>query len=128
MLPRGTRRLLPWLAPLAFLAAAGIGVAIVRAGPLAWFGLVLGLLALVPAGWVLVSALWPARAERTCPSCRKPALARLSKEATHGLVCRACGWKDESASAWLLAEEEEGLERLVLAERRRSSNSRGELR
>ena len=31
----------------------------------------------------------------------------------------ACGWRDESASAWLLAEEEGPLEELVLAQRRR---------
>jgi hypothetical protein len=123
MSPQRLRSWLAWCAPLAFLGAVALGVWITRAEP-PLFGLLLALLALVPVGWVLVSSLWPARAERGCPACRKDALVRADPRATHGLVCRACGWRDESASAWLLAEEEGPLEELVLAERRRRAAER----
>jgi hypothetical protein len=117
--------LLPWLAPACLLAAVLGGVALVQAGTAAWFGVVLVALAVVPAAWVLVSALFPGRAERVCPACGTPALARASPGSTHGLACRACGWEDESASAWLLAEEEEAeLERIVLAERAEAARER----
>jgi hypothetical protein len=113
-----------WLAPLAFLGAVGLGTWIVFARPLTLFGVVLVVLAAVPVAWVLVSALLPAKAERGCPACKADALARSDPLATHGLVCRACGWSDESASAWLLAEEEGPLEELVLAARRRPVRGR----
>jgi DNA-directed RNA polymerase subunit RPC12/RpoP len=108
-----------WCAPALFLLAVALGVAIVLRRPLSLFAGVLAALAAVPVGWVIVSALWPARAERRCPACGKDALQRLDERATHGLVCRACGHRDESASAWLLAEEEGPLEEIVLAERGR---------
>jgi len=111
---------LTWCAPAFLLLAVLAGVAIVVAGPHFLFAGVLAALAAVPVVWVAVSALWPARAERRCPACGKDALARLDARATHGLVCRACGFRDESASAWLLAEEEGPLEEIVLAERARS--------
>ncbi len=117
-------RALAWCAPVLFLGAVCLGAWIVFARPLAWFAWVLIALALLPAGWVLVSALWPARAERGCPACKRDALARLDPRATHGLVCRACGWRDESASAWLLAEEEGPLEDIVLAQRGRAPRTR----
>ena len=109
-----------WLAPLLLLGAVLLGAWIVLARPLSLFAWLLVALAVVPIGWVLVSALWPARAERGCPACRADALARIDPRATVGLVCRACGWRDESASAWLLAEEEGTLEEIVLRERRRA--------
>ncbi len=120
-MPRRPPSALQWCAPVLFLLAVGLGVAIVLRRPLALFGGVLIALAVVPVGWVLASALWPARAERRCPACGKDALARLDPRATHGLVCRACGFRDESASAWLLAEEEGPLEKIVLAERGRAA-------
>lgn len=113
-----SRSLLLWCAPAFLLGAALLAFALVRAGP-SLTGALLALLVVAPTGWVLVSALWPARAERRCPACAADALARSDPHASHGLVCRACGWRDESASAWLLAEEEGALEELVLSERRR---------
>jgi len=110
---------LAWCAPAFFLLAVAAGVAIVFRRPLSLFAGVLSALAAVPVGWVIVSALWPAKAERRCPACGKDALQRLDQRATHGLACRACGFRDESASAWLLAEEEGPLEEIVLAERGR---------
>jgi hypothetical protein len=112
------------VAPALFLAAAVGGVALVRHAPPS-FGWVLAALLVLPAGWVLVSALWPARAERGCPRCGKDALERLDPNATHGLCCRACGYRDESASAWLLAEEEGPLEPLVFAQRSRPRRRAG---
>jgi len=114
-LPRG----LLWCAPAFLLLAVAVGVAIVLQRPLSLFAGVLAALAAVPVGWVIVSALWPARAERRCPACGKDALRRLDERTTHGLVCRACGFRDESASAWLLAEEEGPLEEIVLSQRGR---------
>jgi len=120
-MPRRPSSALLWCAPASFLLAVGLGVAIVMHRPLGLFAGVLIALAAVPVGWVLASALWPARAERRCPACGKDALARLDPRTTHGLVCSACGHRDESASAWLLAEEEGPLEKIVLAERGRSA-------
>jgi len=121
--PRPRVRLLLAIAlPLVFLSAVGLGVWIAFARPVRLTTALLVGLACVPIGWVLVSALWPARAERRCPACGKDALARLDARATHGLRCRACGWTDESASAWLLAEEEGPLEEIVLAERGRGAH------
>lgn len=112
---------LVWCAPVFFLLAVAAGIAIVLQRPLYLFAGVLVALAAVPIGWVLVSALLPARAERRCPACGKDALQRLDPRATQGLVCRACGLRDENASAWYLAEEEGPLERIVLAERGRAA-------
>jgi len=117
---RAGKALLAWLVPGLMLAAVLVGVLLVRGGSPAWFGAVALTLGILPAGWVLVSALFPARAERRCPACGQDALARRSPDATHGLRCRACGWADEAASAWLLAEEEGPLEHIVLAERGRA--------
>ncbi len=112
-----------WCAPLVLLGAVLGGVALVQLRPPP-FGVLLAGLLLLPLGWVLISTLWPARAERRCPACAADALARSDPRATHGLVCRACGFRDDSASAWLLAEEEGGLEELVLAQRGRRRSPR----
>jgi hypothetical protein len=106
-----------WFAPPVLLLAVLLGAGTARRGPFSLFGLVLLALALAPALWVLVSALWPARAERRCPACGRDGLARASPRSTVGLVCRACGWRDEESSSWLLAEEEGPLEEVVLEQR-----------
>lgn len=108
-----------WLAPVFFLGAVLGGVALARLDLRNLFGVVLVALGAVPLLWVLVSALWPARAERTCPACGGVHLERLDPRSTHGLACRGCGWRDEAASAWLLAEEEGPLEEIVLEQRGR---------
>jgi len=108
----------PLLLPVGFLGAVAAGAWLLHQQPLGWFPWVLGTLIVVPVLWVLISALFPARAERACPRCAREALERSDPRTTHGLRCRECGWQDDSASAWLLAEEEEpALERLVLADR-----------
>ncbi len=108
---------LAWLLPLGLLAAGIFGAVLIQrlgTGIFGWIfaGLVgLGLL------WIVVSVLWPARAERTCPDCGRPGLVRLDTDLVHGLECTQCDYRDETASAWLLAEEEGPLEELVLAQR-----------
>lgn len=108
------------LVPLAWIAAAAGGLWLVRRLPQAAFGWVAGAVLGLAILWILVSVLWPARAERTCPSCGRASLRRLDRETTLGLACEACGFVDESASSWYLAEEEGPLEELVLSARRRT--------
>jgi len=108
-----------WFVPPIALAAVGLGVWLGLKRPPLLFGLLAGTFLVVPVLWVLISALWPGKADRKCPACGKDALRRLDPRATTGLLCGACGFRDESASAWLLAEEEGPLEPLVLAQRER---------
>lgn len=123
---RRTRaRALAWLAPVAMLAAVVLALRIVRERPFQLAGLVLGVGLVAILAWIVTSVLWPARAERTCPACGRRALERIDPEATHGIVCSACGFRDETASAWLFAEEEGPLEEIVLRERRRRRGRRG---
>ena len=124
MAPRQSFEKVGWLVPpIALLAIlAGTWLALRRPAALSW--ILLGTLVLVPAGWVLLSALWPASAERRCPACRKDTLVRLDPATAVGLCCSACDWRDESASAWLLAEEEGPLEELVLRQRGRARERR----
>ena len=107
-----------WLVAPLMLAAIAAGVLFVLRGPDEIFGAAFGLVLALGIGWILVSALLPGRAERTCPACGRNGLERLDPRTTHGLRCQLCGWRDESASSFLLAEEEGPLEDIVLRERR----------
>ena len=111
-----------WFAPPLFLLAVLAGAWVAFARPESPFALVIAGLAFVPATWVLVSALWPATADRRCPACGKSELERLDKDAAHGLRCRACAWRDEHASAWLLAEEEGAVDEIVRRRREREDS------
>ena len=114
------RGLATWLIPPMLLAGVAGGALFVWQGPRWVVPWALGALLAVVVMWVLVSVLWPAHADRRCAVCGVEALERIDADAVHGLVCRACGWRDESESAWLLAEdEEERLEDLVLQRRSR---------
>lgn len=117
--PRGAARVALWLAPLCFLVPIVLGFGFVRQGPDWLFGWVFGGLFAAMVGWIWVSVFWPARAERCCPRCREHALERADPNTTVGIVCRACGWRDDAASGWLLAEEEAELEPIVLEQRAR---------
>jgi hypothetical protein len=121
---RHTRGVTAWLVPGLFLGAVLTGVTLVRAGSQTWFVVVLVGLVVLPAAWVLVSALSPARSDRRCPACGQEALARRSPDSTQGLVCLACGWADEQASGWLLAEEEGGLDQIVRTRPGRAAGSK----
>src|SRR5262245_48987337 len=113
-----------WLAPLVLLTAVLCGAGVAIAGPTALFWVVAVALVVLPAAWLVISALFPARAERRCPACHRVELARLDRKSTVGLVCRSCGWRDATASSWLIAEEEgRPLEEIVLTQRGRSPGS-----
>jgi hypothetical protein len=99
------------------LAAVVLGGYLVRNPPRGSLGIVLGSLLVLALGWIFVSVLWPARADRTCPACGAKALVRVDPDETHGLECAECGWRDETTSAWLIAEEEGPLEDVVLRQR-----------
>jgi len=99
------------------LGAVAGGYWIVMQGPRGVLWGILGAGVSIPILWVVVSTLWPARADRRCPRCRGEKLVRLDPRSTLGLRCTDCGYRDPSASSWLLAEEEGPLEPLVLAER-----------
>ena len=106
-----------WLAvlvPTLFLGAIALGIWIVRSEPSWLFSVVLGVILVGALGWVTISALWPACADRTCPECGEESVERIDPEEVRGLTCSACDWEDPTASAWLLAEDEEpALENLV---------------
>ncbi len=113
-----------WLIPPMMLLGVAGGALVVWHGPRWLFPWALGLMLAGVVIWILVSVLWPARADRECAVCGANALERIDTQTAHGLVCRACGWRDESQSGWLLAEEEENrLEDLVLREREKPAGS-----
>lgn len=110
------------LMPLLMLTSVGlVMVLIIRPGggpsPL----IIGGILVLIFA-WIGVSVLWPARADRSCPQCKADALERMNPQSAVGLLCKLCGWSDDTASGWYLAEEEmEALEPLAMERRRPES-------
>lgn len=117
--PAALEALAGWLVAPLCLAALGAGVLLVLRGPDRVFGLVFALVLALGLGWIVISSLFPARADRTCPSCGKPTLSRLDPRTTHGLRCRSCPWRDETASSFLLAEDDGApFEDIVLRERR----------
>jgi len=114
-----------WFAAPLLLAAVAAGTAFVLRGPDGVFGIAFGALLALGLGWILISALFPARAERTCPQCGRDELARLDPDSSQGLVCRACAWADESASAFLLLEDDgQPFEDIVLRGRGRGGKPR----
>jgi hypothetical protein len=110
--------LLQFLIPLAMLGAVGSVIYLVLrpgGGP---SPLVLGGVLALVFGWVGVSVLWPSRADRKCPQCQAESLERLDPMGAVGVICQQCGWSDETASAWYMAEEElEALEPLAMEKR-----------
>jgi hypothetical protein len=108
------------LVPFLFLGAIAGGVLIIRSEPAWLLGTVLGLMLVTAICWIVISALWPAQADRTCPECGQETIERVDPEEVRGLTCSACDWEDPTASAWLLAEDEEpALEHLVQRRRPR---------
>ncbi len=116
--PRPTK-LLAFLVPFPLFAALALAFVILGPRPLGIYAVVSGGLFAAILVWILISVLWPARAERRCPRCGGETLGRIDPNATIGVACSRCGFQDAERSAWLLAEEEGPLERIVLEERRR---------
>jgi hypothetical protein len=111
-----------FIAPL-LLAATATGILLVLRGPDRYFGLALGSMMCLAIAWILVSVLFPAQVERTCPICGRETLRRLDPEMTRGVMCSECGHLDRDASSFLMAEEEGSLESIVMAERKSSRSS-----
>jgi hypothetical protein len=117
-------KLLAALVPALMLGAVALAFALIRGRPLE-IARIFGLASLVAVlSWIVASVLWPGRSDRRCPSCGAEALVRRDPNTTVGIVCSRCGFVDEEASAWLLAEEEGPLERTVLEQRARDSRRR----
>lgn len=110
-------RLLGLALPPLLLLAIGLGIWLVRRDPVSLFGYVAGGLAAISIGWIFVSAVWPGSPDRRCPECGAEALERLDRTTTTGLRCASCGFVDDSASSFLIAEAEGPLEETVLRER-----------
>ena len=103
----------PWM-----LTAVLCGALLVLRGPDRVFGGALALFLGASIAWILVSVLWPARPDRTCPACGEEALRRMDPETTRGVACSACGHRDETQSSFLMAEEEgDAVERIRLSTR-----------
>jgi len=114
------RALAGWfVAPIALLSIAA-GMLLVFRGPDGLFGVAFGTVLALGLGWILVCSLFPAKADRTCPECKRPGLVRLDRRTTRGVRCTRCGFRDATASSFLLAEDEGvPLEGTVLHERDR---------
>jgi len=56
---------------------------------------VAGLVAVGLFTWILVSALWPSRPKRTCPSCGAKCLVKIHR-GKPGVRCERCGFHDET--------------------------------
>jgi len=113
----GARVRAPWLIGPLMLAAVAAGVLFVFRGPDHVFGIAFGVVLGLGFLWILVSTMFPSKADRTCPRCGAEALVRLDPHTTRGLACTACAWSDEHASSFYLAEEEGPFEDDVLGQR-----------
>ncbi|MCA8980420.1 MAG: hypothetical protein H6831_09735 [Planctomycetes bacterium] len=117
--PTGPPRWLVPVLPFVFLGATLAGVWIVKRGPIGLFGALIAVAIVLGFGWFLASTFLPAApADRTCPACgAEDGLGPAFEDTTRGVACRACDYLDETASAWMIAEEDGPLESVVLRER-----------
>jgi len=125
-LPDLVSRWLWWILPLFAIGAVAVAVWLLSVGGTKLPAVILGATLLIGFGWILVSALHPAQADRVCPECGEEALQRLDPETTRGVTCASCGHTDRDESSWFLAEEETTLEEIVLKERARVAGQRPE--
>lgn len=114
-----------WLPPL-LLGSVALGVVLLLKRPDGLWSYVVGGMVALTLGWIVVSSLWPGKPDRTCPECGSEGLQRLDEQSHRGLRCRDCGYQDETASSFMIAEEEGTLEETVLRERGRKRIARGE--
>ena len=110
-----------WILPTLVFGAIVLSVLVIRVGGPDLAFVLLGATLVLGLSWIIISALHPARADRTCPECKEEALERLDPGTTRGVVCSRCGYTDPDTSSWYLAEEETTLEEIVMAERGRVS-------
>jgi ribosomal protein L37AE/L43A len=109
-----------WLIGPLLLCSIGAAIAFVMRGPDQVFGVAFGLVLALGLVWILISALFPASADRRCPQCGRATVIRIDVRVLTGLRCRSCSWRDESASAFVHAEDDgEPFEDAVLRERGR---------
>lgn len=111
---------LSFVLPAALLAGACLPLVFIVRRPVGLFGWVLGIGFTAVLLWIVVSTLWPGRADRTCPECGGQGLRRLDPTTTRGLECSECGWSDPDESSWMIAEEEGPLEEVVMRQRGRA--------
>jgi hypothetical protein len=117
-----------WLVGPLMLAAIFGGAALLFRAPASLAGWVVGALVASAFLWMGAAIFFPARADRTCPSCGEPGLVRLDPETIRGLRCTRCGHEDPQVSAFLIAESEGPLEAAVLRERARTKKARAIVR
>ena len=108
-----------WILPLIVFGAIAAALWLLKVGGVGLPAVILVTTLFIGFGWIIVSALHPAQADRTCPECGEEALERLDPETTRGVRCSSCGYIDRDESSWFLAEEETVLEEIVLRERAR---------
>ncbi len=99
-----------WLVGPLLLASVAAGMLYAFRGPDHLFGIALGVVMGLGFLWILVSVLFPARPDRTCPRCGNRALERLDPGSVHGLRCHMCQWENADAASFLLVEEEDAFE------------------
>ncbi len=118
--PARRGRIVGWLVAPLILASIACAFALVLNGPDSLFGIVFGAVVALGLGWILVCSLFPAKADRKCPQCGKNGLVRLDVRTTRGIRCTRCSFRDETASSFLIAEDEGvAIEKTVLHERDR---------
>jgi hypothetical protein len=111
------------LLPVVFLGATLGAAFLVLRGPDRLFGWALGAMLGASLLWIVISVLFPAKADRTCPRCGAESLERSDPQRTEGLACTSCGWRDDAESGFLLAEDDGvPIEPMVL--RRRAERAR----
>ncbi len=114
----GWLRFAGWFVPPIFLGVTLGTLVLLRRGPDEFFVGVLSITFALPVVWGLISVFFPAYADRRCPECKGLTLDSIADDALYGLSCSACGYVDESATAWKFAEERDApLEPMVLKSR-----------
>jgi hypothetical protein len=107
------------------LVATACAVIFVQHGIDRTFGWALAALLGMALVWILVSVLWPARPDRTCPTCGVRALRRRDGRSIRGVVCNQCGYEDADQSSFLMAVDVVGaIEPIVIDERKGRGRAR----
>ncbi len=100
------------------MCATALGLGLAAGAPQDVALWVLGAGAGIALLWVLCTAFWPAKADRSCPECGRDSLKRMDPNTTRGLMCTRCEFRDPEATGWFLAEEEGVLDDLLSQDQR----------